>query len=171
MALEGGSGQIPALLQTLPGAEFTQSGVYNMEFNTRGFNGALTRRVQILLDGRDLAAPESKNQDWLSVGFLLPELENIEFVRGPAAALYGADAINGVLAMTTKSPRAIAAPAFLATLSPPFSCRSSTMSSRYGASAASRSSVEPSSMTMISSGGTVWSRHDRIAAPTVGAEL
>jgi len=105
IALEGGAGQLPSLLQSTPGAEYTQSGVYNIEFNSRGFNGTLSRRVQVLLDGRNLAAPENKNQEWISVGFLAPELETIEFVRGPAAALYGANSINGVVAMTSKSPR------------------------------------------------------------------
>ena len=105
IALEGGAGQIPSLLQFTAGAEYTQSGVYNIEFNSRGFNGTLSRRVQVLLDGRDLAAPENKNQEWISVGFLESELESIEFVRGPASALYGANSINGVIAMTTKSPR------------------------------------------------------------------
>lgn len=105
IALEGGAGQLPSLLQFAAGAEYTQSGVYNIEFNSRGFNGTLSRRVQVLLDGRNLAAPENKNQEWISVGFLASELERIEFVRGPAAALYGANSINGVIAMTTKSPR------------------------------------------------------------------
>ena len=105
IALEGGAGQLASLLQSTAGAEYTQSGVYNIEFNSRGFNGTLSRRVQVLLDGRDLAAPENKNQEWISVGFLASELESIEFVRGPAAALYGANSINGVVAMTTKSPR------------------------------------------------------------------
>ncbi len=105
IALEGGTGQIPSLLLATPGAEYAQSGVYNIEFNSRGFNGTLSRRVQVLLDGRDLAAPENKNQEWISVGFLASELESIEFVRGPAAALYGANSINGIIAMTTRSPR------------------------------------------------------------------
>jgi outer membrane receptor protein involved in Fe transport len=105
IALEGGAGVLPSLLQSMPGAEYTQSGVYNIEFNSRGFNGTLSRRVQVLLDGRNLAAPENKNQEWISVGFLAPELETIEFVRGPAAALYGANSINGLVAMTSKSPR------------------------------------------------------------------
>ena len=105
IALEGGAGQLPSLLQSVAGAEYTQNGVYDIEFNSRGFNGTLSRRVQVLVDGRDVAAPENKNQEWISVGFLASELENIEFVRGPAAALYGANSINGVIAMTTKSPR------------------------------------------------------------------
>ena len=103
--LEGGAGQLPSVLASAAGAEYAQSGVYNIEFNARGFNGALTRRVQVLVDGRDLAAPESKNQEWLSHGFLASDLESVEIVRGPAAALYGANSINGVMAMTTKAPR------------------------------------------------------------------
>jgi outer membrane receptor protein involved in Fe transport len=105
IALEGGAGQLPSLLQSLAGAEYTQSGLYDIQFNSRGFNGTLSRRVQVLLDGRNLAAPENKNQEWITMGFIAPELESIEFVRGPAAALYGANSINGVVAMTSKSPR------------------------------------------------------------------
>ena len=105
IALEGGAGQLPSLLGGMAGAEYTQSGVYDIQFNARGFNGTLSRRVQVLLDGRNLAAPENKNQEWISVGFLTSEIESIEFIRGPAAALYGANSINGVVALTTKSPR------------------------------------------------------------------
>lgn len=105
IALEGAAGQLPSLLQSVAGGEYTQSGVYDIQFNSRGFNNTLSRRVQVLIDGRDVAAPENKNQEWLNVGFLTPEVERIEFVRGPAAALYGANSINGVIAMTTKSPR------------------------------------------------------------------
>ena len=91
IALEGGAGQLPMLLASAAGAEYTQSGVYNIEFNARGFNGALARRVQVLVDGRDLSAPANKSQEWINDGFLASELERIEFVRGPAAALYGAN--------------------------------------------------------------------------------
>ena len=106
VALRGGSGQIPALLQFAPGVDYAQSGVYNMEFNSRGFNTALSRRVQVLIDGRDAAAPESKNQEWINLGFLTPDIEAIELVRGPNAALYGANSMNGVLMIETKTPRA-----------------------------------------------------------------
>jgi iron complex outermembrane receptor protein len=105
IALEGAAGQIPRLLQSAAGAEYTQSGLYDIQFNSRGFNATLSRRVQVLLDGRDLAAPENKNQEWISQAFLTSELESIEFVRGPAAALYGSNSINGVVALTSKSPR------------------------------------------------------------------
>lgn len=106
VSLRGGSGQVPSLLQFAPGVDMTQSGVYNLEFNARGFNTALSRRIQVLIDGRDAAAPESKNQEWLNVGFITPDIRSIELVRGPGAALYGANSMNGVLTIETRTPRA-----------------------------------------------------------------
>lgn len=105
IALEGGAGQVPALLQFTVGADFTQSGIYDINFNARGFNNLLSRRVQTLVDGRDTAAPESSVQEWYSLGFLLPDLESIELLRGPSASLYGANTVNGVMTLKTKAPR------------------------------------------------------------------
>jgi len=104
IALEGGAELIPELLQSKAGSEYTQSGVYDIQFNSRGFNATLSRRVAVQLDGRDLAAPENKNQEWITYGFLTPEIDNFEFMRGPAAALYGANSINGVISLTSKPP-------------------------------------------------------------------
>ncbi len=102
---EASHGQLPKLLEFTPGAEVTQSGLYDYNFNTRGFNSSLNRRVATLVDGRDPSVPFLGAQEWSSVSFPLDDLENIEFVRGPAAALYGANASSGVLNMTTKRPK------------------------------------------------------------------
>ena len=105
IALEGASGQLPALLQFTAGADYTQSGLYDINFNTRGFNNLLSRRIQTLVDGRDTAAPESSVTEWYNLGFLAGDLEGIEFLRGPSAALYGANSVNGVISLKTKAPR------------------------------------------------------------------
>jgi outer membrane receptor protein involved in Fe transport len=105
IALEGASGQIPALLQFTPGVEYAQSGLYDINLNARGFNNLLSRRIQTLLDGRDTAAPESSTQEWYGLGFLTEDLESIELLRGPSASLYGANTVNGVLTLRTKAPR------------------------------------------------------------------
>ena len=102
---EASHGQLPALLASSPGAEPTQSGVYDFNFNTRGFNSSLNRRVLVLVDGRDPSAPFLGSQEWASLPFSLDELASLELVRGPGSALYGADAFNGVINMVTKSPR------------------------------------------------------------------
>ena len=105
IALEGASGQIPALLRFTVGADYVQSGLYDINFNTRGFNNMLSYRVQTLVDGRDTAVPEASIQEWYSLGFLMSDLESVEFLRGPSASLYGANTINGVIMLKTKAPR------------------------------------------------------------------
>ncbi len=105
IALEGGTGQLPALLQFTVGAEATQNGLYDFNLNTRGFNGFLNRRVQVVIDGRDPAIPSCFCQEWWTIGMLANDLESMELLRGPSAALYGPNSVNGVLNLTTRAPR------------------------------------------------------------------
>ena len=105
IAKEATHGQLPKLLEHTPGAEVTQSGLYDFNFNSRGFNSSLNRRVLVLLDGRDPSVVFLSSQEWTSLTVPLDSLANVELVRGPGSALYGADAYNGVINMTTKSPR------------------------------------------------------------------
>jgi outer membrane receptor for ferrienterochelin and colicins len=102
---EAASGQLPKLLEFTPGVDFSQSGLYDINFNTRGFNSSLNRRILTLIDGRDPAVPFLGSQEWAAVSFPLDELQSVELVRGPGSALYGANAFNGVLNMVTKAPR------------------------------------------------------------------
>lgn len=99
------TGQVPKLLEYSPGVDFAQSGLFDINFNTRGFNSSLNRRILTLIDGRDPAVPFLGSQEWAAVSFPMDELSSVELVRGPGAALYGANAFNGVLNMTTKPPR------------------------------------------------------------------
>ena len=102
---EASTGQVPKLLEFTPGVDFAQSGLYDINFNTRGFNSSLNRRILTLIDGRDPAVPFLGSQEWAAVSFPMDELASVELVRGPGSALYGANAFNGVLNMTTKAPR------------------------------------------------------------------
>ena len=101
---ESTHGQLPKLLEFTPGAEVTQSGVYDFNFNSRGFNSSLNRRIKVLIDGRDPSVTFLSSQEWSSLTIPLDDVASVEMVRGPGAALYGADAYNGVINMTTKSP-------------------------------------------------------------------
>ena len=97
--------QLPKLLEFSPGVQVTQSGLYDYNLNTRGFNSSLNRRVATLIDGRDPSIPFLGAQEWAAIPFPLDDLAGIELLRGPSAALYGANASSGVLNMTTKDPR------------------------------------------------------------------
>jgi iron complex outermembrane receptor protein len=89
----------------MPGAELTQGGVYDFNFNTRGFNSSLTRRVAVLIDGRNPSDPFFAAQEWSAVSFPLDDLARLELIRGPSAALYGPNASSGILNMVSKDPR------------------------------------------------------------------
>ena len=96
--------QLPKLLEFSPGVQVTQSGIYDYNLNTRGFNSSLNRRVATLIDGRDPSIPFLGAQEWAAIPFPLDDLAGLELLRGPSAALYGANASSGVLNMTTKDP-------------------------------------------------------------------
>ncbi len=72
--------------------------------NTRGFNSTENRRFLQLTDGTDIQAPGLS----FPVGKILSvselDVESIELIPGPSSTLYGANAFNGVLSVTSKDP-------------------------------------------------------------------
>jgi len=105
IAAVAASGQAPRIIESAPGVDFTQSGLYDSNFNARGFNSSLNRRILTLIDGRDPAIAFLGSQEWAAVSVPLDEMQSVELIRGPGSALYGANAFSGVLNMTTKLPR------------------------------------------------------------------
>ena len=99
------TGQLPKVIEGAPGVDFTQSGLYDFNFNTRGFNSSLNRRILTLIDGRDPSVPFLGAQEWAALSYPIDEMASVELVRGPGSALYGANAFSGVLNMVTKQPR------------------------------------------------------------------
>jgi outer membrane receptor for ferrienterochelin and colicins len=99
------NGQVAKLLEFTPGAQVTQGGIWDFNIGTRGFNRALSRRVAVILDGRDLSLPFFGYQGWPAFSFPLDDLSGVELVRGPSAAIYGANASGGVINMTSKEPQ------------------------------------------------------------------
>ncbi len=103
--LTGVSGQVPNVLASVPGAELTQSGLFDYNFNLRGFNTPLNRRIQTSIDDRTPEIPLLGYQEWSSIALLTDDLQSIEVVSGPSSAVYGANAFNGVVALRTKAAR------------------------------------------------------------------
>ncbi len=103
--LGAASGQLPRLLEMEPGVDIVQSGVQDFNINTRGFNSSLNRRLLVLMDGRDLAVAFLGSQEWYGLPIPLDDISTLELVRGPGSALYGPNAFNGVINITTPAPR------------------------------------------------------------------
>ncbi|MER3523485.1 MAG: hypothetical protein C4326_05300 [Ignavibacteria bacterium] len=105
--LYSATGQLPRLLEMQPGVDIVQSGVNDFNINTRGFNSSLNRRLLVLLDGRDLAIAFLGSQEWNGFPIPLEDIGRLELVRGPGSALYGPNAFNGVINITTPAPKDI----------------------------------------------------------------
>ena len=102
---ESAHGQLPKILEALSGVDSTQSGLYDFNVNTRGFNSFFNRRVLALIDGAELSGVSIDSPQWESISSFMDDLATMEMVRGPGSALYGAGAYNGVLNITSKDPR------------------------------------------------------------------
>jgi len=106
LAAEAAHGELPRVLAGTPGVELVQSGLYDFNLNSRGFNTFYNQNVLSRIDGRDPSLPHLLGYvDWAALSLPLDDIDQLEFVRGPAAALYGAGAFNGVLNVKTTSPR------------------------------------------------------------------
>ena len=99
------TGQVPLALARVPGLDVTQSGMNDFNVNARGFNTMLSRKMLVLQDGRDLATALVIRQTWGALAAPLEDLGRIEVIRGPGSALYGANAYNGVINITTPPAR------------------------------------------------------------------
>ena len=100
-----GNSFAPALKAAV-GLDFIQIGVTAVAVNARGFNSAFNNRMLMMEDNRIAVLPENG----LPVGEFttIPkvDLAGVEVLVGPGSALYGPDASNGVITLTTKDPRA-----------------------------------------------------------------
>jgi len=99
--------QLASALSGLSGVDVLKNGSTDYIINTRGFNAGLNRRILVLQDGRDAAMPLLGAIEWNSFPYSLEEYSKIEFVKGPSASLYGANAFNGVINLTSFSPREV----------------------------------------------------------------
>ncbi len=100
-------GQVGTALIGTTGLDILQNGASDFIVNTRGFNSGLNRRLLVLQDGRDVSMPLLGAMEWNSFSLPLDEFARIELVRGPSASLYGANAFNGVLNLTSYAPKEI----------------------------------------------------------------
>jgi iron complex outermembrane receptor protein len=96
--------KIPELLRRLAGVDIMEVTGAQTEVSLRGFNQRLSNKVLVLVDGRSIYVDLLGATIWQTLSIGVEDIARIEVVRGPASALYGADAFNGVINIITKRP-------------------------------------------------------------------
>ena len=73
--------------------------------SARGLNDQFADKLLVIQDGRSIYTPIDAGVYWDTVDYVLPDLDRIEVIRGPGATLWGSNAVNGVINITSKDAR------------------------------------------------------------------
>ena len=98
-----GALSIPDLLRMVPGLDVAQIDAGKWAISARGFNGQYSNKLLVLVDGRSVYTPIFGGVFWDSQNVALATIERIEVIRGPGAAIWGSNAVNGVINIITRS--------------------------------------------------------------------
>jgi outer membrane cobalamin receptor len=100
---KSGATNIGEVVGTTAGATVTDNGAPG-SLQSINLRGSTSEQVLVLLDGKRLNSGSAGGYDLSDLPVPIDAIERIEIVRGPASALYGADAVGGVVNIITKKP-------------------------------------------------------------------
>ena len=98
-----GATSIPELLRLVPGLDVARFNPGSWAISARGFNSTAANKLLVLIDDRTVYSPLFSGTFWEVQDLVLEDIARIEVVRGPGAALWGANAVNGIINIITKS--------------------------------------------------------------------
>jgi iron complex outermembrane receptor protein len=93
---------IPEALRLAPDVQVARIDANKWAIGVRGFSSRLSRSLLVLIDGRSVYSPLFAGVYWEVQDTLLEDIERIEVIRGPGGALWGANAVNGIINIITK---------------------------------------------------------------------
>lgn len=101
-----GATSLPEVLRLAPNLQVQRVNSVDYAISARGFNGFETsNKLLVLVDGRSIYSTLSSGVFWDAQGVMLEDIERIEVVSGPGGALYGSNAMNGVINIITRPAR------------------------------------------------------------------
>jgi iron complex outermembrane receptor protein len=98
-----GASTLPEALRLAPNLQIARLDASQYAISARGFNNAIGNKLLVLIDGRTVYAPFFSGVFWEQQDVMLQDVERIEVISGPGATLWGANAVNGVINIITRS--------------------------------------------------------------------
>jgi iron complex outermembrane receptor protein len=94
---------LPEALRLAPNLLVAQTSAGQWAISARGFNESISNKLLVLVDGRTIYSPLFAGVFWDANDVVLEDIDRIEVISGPAGTLWGANAVNGVINVVTKS--------------------------------------------------------------------
>jgi iron complex outermembrane receptor protein len=98
-----GATSIPEALRLVPGVSVARINANEWAVTARGHNGRFANKLLVVIDGRTAYSPFFGGVLWDQQAVALDNIERIEVVRGPGGTIWGANAVNGVINIITRS--------------------------------------------------------------------
>ena len=105
MIRRSGARNLPEALRYVPGVQVARINADSWAISIRGFNGQFSSKILVQIDERAIFQPIKNGVYWDQQFPLLEDVERIEIVRGPGGAIWGMNAVNGVINIITKSSK------------------------------------------------------------------
>jgi iron complex outermembrane receptor protein len=87
----------------VPGLQVARMEANKWAITSRGFNGRFARHMLVQVDGRTVYSPLFSGVYWEAQDMVMEDIERIEVIRGPGSTMWGANAVNGVINVVTRS--------------------------------------------------------------------
>jgi iron complex outermembrane receptor protein len=100
-----GATNVPEALRLAPGVQVAAISHNKWSVSIRGFPGRYSNKLLVLVDGRSIYSPLFSGVFWEFHDIPLENIERIEVIRGPGSAVWGANAVNGVINIITRAAR------------------------------------------------------------------
>lgn len=96
---------LPDVLRLAPNLQVARVDASQYAISARGFNSTTANKLLVLVDGRSVYTPLFSGVFWDAPDVMLDDVERIEVVSGPGGTLWGANAVNGVINVITRSAK------------------------------------------------------------------
>jgi iron complex outermembrane receptor protein len=103
-----GATTIPEALRLAPTLSVARADANQYAVSARGFNNVLANKMLVVIDGRPVYTPLFSGVFWEVQDVMLEDVERIEVVTGPSTALWGSNAVNGLIHIVTRNAAATA---------------------------------------------------------------